>query len=489
VLGPLEVLGAAGNVTVSGGRLRTLLAVLLLSPNQSVSAERLAAALLGEDAPAGAVGTVRVHVSRLRRALGEDADRLVTRASGYELRVRPGELDSERFSELVESARRALDTDPAHASALLRDALGLWRGRALADVELNTFVQPEIARLEEQRLLALELKIEADLAAGRAAEVLPELHDLARREPSRERLHGQLMLALYRCGRQTDALDVYRRLRATLIDELGIEPGAELRDLQQAILRHDAALDGPSPPRRARKAARHAPRRVVALMAVGTVAGVVAGMLALGDPERRNTGNAASIGTPTLRARVAEVCDSANAAFRSQRRDNGELRRRLRSARTTAEQRDAILAATNASIARSGHNLARLRALEPPAPFRTLLAATSRAWNANLDTLRAYAVRLDLSRNRRELVDAIVPTSRARPAMERNFVAIQAGLRQLGGEGCKLDLYIPRTVPLPPLKSGGSSGTSPSTSTAPISGATKPQPDVGGNGISGGGEG
>ena len=243
ILGPLEVTDSRGVVRLGGAKPRALLAALLVNANRPVSAERLANALWGEDAPSATVRTVRVHVSRLRKALG-DGDVLATTPVGYRLRVRPGELDADRFRELVEEGRRALDAGQgAHAAALLREALNLWRGPALQDVAYEPFAQSEIARLEEQRLSALETRVEADLAAGHHGELLAELQGLVSGFPARERLAEQLMLALYRCGRQGEALDVYGRTRAFLVSELGLEPGPALKAMHRRILEQATSLD------------------------------------------------------------------------------------------------------------------------------------------------------------------------------------------------------------------------------------------------------
>ncbi|HET8755843.1 MAG TPA: BTAD domain-containing putative transcriptional regulator [Solirubrobacteraceae bacterium] len=219
-----------------------MLAVLLLNANQPVSAERIAVALWGEDAPAGAVRTVHVNVSRLRKALGDGA-LLATTPAGYRLRVQPGELDAERFEELVADGRRALEHGQAEeAGIILRKALKLWRGPPLADLAFEPFAQVEIARLEEEQQAAVEARVEADLAAGRHAELVAELRRMVAKHPARERLAGHLMLALYRCGRQSEALEAYHEARRRLADELGIEPGDELRALHDAILQHDPAL-------------------------------------------------------------------------------------------------------------------------------------------------------------------------------------------------------------------------------------------------------
>jgi predicted ATPase/DNA-binding SARP family transcriptional activator len=263
VLGPLEVRRGEIAVPLPRGKPRAVLAMLLLHANEAVGAERLAVGLWGEDAPAGAARTVQVYVSRLRRAL-DDEELLVTTPAGYVLRVRPGELDAERFERLVGEGREALAAGrPEEAGAVLRDALGLWRGPALGELAFEPFAQAHAARLEEQRLAALEAQIESDLAAGRHAELIGDLQRLVGEHPLRERLHGQLMLALYRSGRQADALEAYRRAREVLVGELGIEPGPDLRALERAMLAQAPELDpqprtdaGPSRPPAARPQVR-----------------------------------------------------------------------------------------------------------------------------------------------------------------------------------------------------------------------------------------
>jgi WD40 repeat protein/DNA-binding SARP family transcriptional activator/uncharacterized protein YbaA (DUF1428 family) len=243
VLGPLEVLKGSGPVALGGSKPRAVVAVLLLSPNEPVHPERLAVALWGDEVPASAVKTVQVYVSRLRKAFG-DAERLVTTPAGYRLSVHAGELDAERFATLVDDGRRALAAArPEQAAAKLRAALALWRGPPLADLAFEPFAQAAIARLEEQRMTAVELRVDADLELGAHAELVGELRQLAGAHPTRERLAGQLMLALYRCGQQTAALEVFRTTRAALVAEVGLEPGPQLRRLEQSILRQDAALE------------------------------------------------------------------------------------------------------------------------------------------------------------------------------------------------------------------------------------------------------
>src|SRR4051812_40953190 len=243
ILGSLDVRADAGPVALAGAKPRALLAMLLLHANEPVSTDRLAIALWGEDAPTGAAKTIQVHVSRLRRALGQ-SDLLATTAAGYELRVLPGELDADRFEQLAIEGHRALaDGTPERAAHVLREALSLWRGPALADVRFEAFAQAEIGRLEEERLAALEARAESDLALGRHAELAGELQQLVAAHPLRERLHGQLMLSLYRSGRQADALQAYRDARDALVAQLGLEPGPELSALERAILAHDPTLE------------------------------------------------------------------------------------------------------------------------------------------------------------------------------------------------------------------------------------------------------
>src|SRR5215213_3893649 len=209
ILGPLEVSAESGPIALAGIKPRAVLAMLLLHANEPVSAERLAAALWGDDAPAAAVKTVQVHVSRLRKALA-DPEAVSTTPAGYRLRVRPGELDADRFAHGVALGRRALEAgDPQRAGIVLREALELWHGPALADLEFEPFAAAEIERLEEQRLVALEARVEADLARGSHSALVSELRQLRAGHPTRERLTVQLLLALYRCGRQAEALGVY----------------------------------------------------------------------------------------------------------------------------------------------------------------------------------------------------------------------------------------------------------------------------------------
>jgi predicted ATPase/DNA-binding SARP family transcriptional activator len=235
LLGPLEVLDDGGApIPLGGKRPRALLTMLLLRPNEVVSIDRLIDGIWGERPPATAQGALQVHVHALRKALG--ADRIVTRPPGYLVRVSSGELDVERFE------RAAASTDPE----TLREALALWRGAALADVAYEPFAQAEAGRLEETRLTALESRIAADLERGRHAALVGELDGLATTHPHRERLQAQRILALYRSGRQADALAAFRQARMAL-DELGLEPSPDLRALERRILAHDPTLLPESP--------------------------------------------------------------------------------------------------------------------------------------------------------------------------------------------------------------------------------------------------
>jgi DNA-binding SARP family transcriptional activator len=234
ILGPLEVLNEGRPVALGGGKPRALLAVLLLHPNEVLTTDRLVDELWGERAPPTAAKAVHVHVSRVRKALaagaadgGHGEGPLVTRERGYELRLDPERLDSQRFERLVAEGRRELaEGRPRRALAALEEALSLWRGEPLADLAYEPFAQAEIARLNDLRVGALELLVEAKLGLGRHAEVVGELETLIADHPYRERLRGQLMLALYRCERQADALEAYQDARRALVEELGIEPGA-----------------------------------------------------------------------------------------------------------------------------------------------------------------------------------------------------------------------------------------------------------------------
>ncbi len=249
ILGPLEVRREGGQVALGAAKQRALLAILLVRANEVVSIDRLIEELWPEP-PETAANTLQVYVGKLRKALEPDRARgaqgalLVTRAPGYLLRVEPDELDADRFERLTYEGKSAREAkDYATAARRLHEALELWRGPALADFMYAPFAQAEIARLDELRLDAFEERVEAELALGSAADLVAELEPVIRDNPLRERLRGQLMLALYRSGRQADALDVYRETSKTLDEELGLVPSPPLQRLQRAILRQEPALE------------------------------------------------------------------------------------------------------------------------------------------------------------------------------------------------------------------------------------------------------
>jgi len=304
LLGPVEAVADGRPVSLPAEKPRALLAVLLLSRNRVVSVDRLIDELWGDEPPETATKALQVYVSQLRKAIG--ADRVLTRSPGYSLRVDDGELDLDRFEQLVREGREQLGAgEPKTAARLLEEALGLWRGPALAEFRSQAFAEEAGARLEESRLAAVEERIEADLALGRHARLVSELEELVARHPLRERLRAQLMLALYQSGRQTEALELYRRTRETLVDELGIEPSPELQELERAILRHDPSLQpGRRPLQQSDQGSPPTPRRrylvVLPLLAVLALAAVAA---ALALTERGSSGN----GDAELRAFVTKV--------------------------------------------------------------------------------------------------------------------------------------------------------------------------------------
>jgi DNA-binding SARP family transcriptional activator len=240
LLGPIEVERGGEPVALGGQKPRALFAVLALDPGRVVSVDRLVEALWPGEPPETAPHAVQVYVSQLRKALGPA---IATRSTGYVLELDAERVDAHRFARLAQEGRAVLQGgDAATAEVALREALTLWRGPALADFLYEPFAQTQIARLEELRTVVVEERIEADLALGRHFELVSELEALVQAEPLRERPRAQLMLALYRSGRQADALAAYRDARQTLVDDLGIDPGPELRELEAAILRQDDSL-------------------------------------------------------------------------------------------------------------------------------------------------------------------------------------------------------------------------------------------------------
>ena len=243
ILGPLEVVDDEQVLHLSGQKQRALLALLLLDANRVVSTDRIVDALWGEQPPRTAATSLQNFVSQLRKLLGSDV--VVTKPPGYQLRIAPQQLDLERFVRLVDESRT--EGSPVERSSKLRRALAIWRGRPLADLGFEAFAQQEIGRLEELRLAALEDRVEAELEAGRHSDLVGELEAFADEHPLRERLRSQLMLALYRSGRQAEALQIYHDTRRVLVDELGIEPSPALQQLHGAILRQDPGLEEGQP--------------------------------------------------------------------------------------------------------------------------------------------------------------------------------------------------------------------------------------------------
>ena len=289
VLGPLEVRDGASPLPLGGAKQRAMLAILLLHRGQVVGTDALVDALWGERPPETAQTALHGLVSNLRKLLGQEL--IVTQPPGYLVRLGSHRLDLDRFEALAQAGLRALEQgDASQAATSLGTALELWRGPPLGDVRDIPLVEPEIRRLEERRSAVLEGRIEADLALGRAAELVGELESLVAREPFRERLRGQLMVALYRSGRQAQALEVYREGRSTLVGEVGIEPSAGLQELHRAMLRQDPSLTGESrngpgtsaahePPAPAEPASRPSARLIAGT--IGAIAVTAAGVAAI----------------------------------------------------------------------------------------------------------------------------------------------------------------------------------------------------------------
>jgi YVTN family beta-propeller protein len=310
ILGPLEVQADGRQLPLGGSRQRAVLAILLLHRGESVSVDRIADELWGERPPETAAKTIHVYVSRLRKALGEGV--LVTRGGGYALDLAEGDVDADRFEARAGEGREALARgDVAGAAESLREALELWRGPPLSDLAYESFAQAEIGRLEELRLGVLEDRIEADLALGRHTSLVPELEALADEHPERERLRGQLMLALYRSGRQGDALAGYRDMQRALDRELGLEPGPELQELERAILTQNPAIA--APPRRGAIAGLPARGRGGVLLALGgglLLAAVIAAIVSAsggGSGSERATPNSLAVIDPSSNELVATV--------------------------------------------------------------------------------------------------------------------------------------------------------------------------------------
>jgi DNA-binding SARP family transcriptional activator len=253
LLGPLEVAGSRGRVSFTGGRRRSVFALLALRPGRLVSRSSLIDALWGDAAPATATKTLQGHIAQVRKALSAAGlgGVLVTREPGYVLEVEPAQVDTHRFAEHVRAGGAALGRgDGEEAHARIEAGLALWRGDPVADCPVAGWAAAELTRLHEARALAEEQLVTALLMAGRHAEAVGEIERLVGRYPSRERLWELLMVALHRSGRQADALRTYRRVRSVLVEEFGVEPGQELRRLEAAVLagEPDVATSRPRPP-------------------------------------------------------------------------------------------------------------------------------------------------------------------------------------------------------------------------------------------------
>jgi DNA-binding SARP family transcriptional activator len=272
ILGPLEVWDGERSLQLGGSKRRAVLALLVVNANEVVSTDRIVDMLWGNDAPGNAISALHNHISRLRKELGPEL--LASHDWGYVLRADPETIDLHRFERLAAEAEALPATERAER---LAEALALWRGPALADLTFESALAQDVARLEEGRLVVFERRIDADLEAGRDVELVAELEALIAEHPLREHFRWQLILALYRGGRQAEALEVYRETRRLLSEELGLEPGPQLRDLERAILCQDPALDRPVPadrdalPERTRRARRRAYAAIGGLLALGTI--------------------------------------------------------------------------------------------------------------------------------------------------------------------------------------------------------------------------
>lgn len=330
LLGPVEVHSQGLAVELGGSKAAGLLALLVLSSGRAVSISALMDGLWGEEPPRTAPKMIQVLISRIRRQLGADGERLRTTAAGYQLQVATGAVDLFRFEALQQRANAQLPRDPAAASATLTEALSLWHGPALANIRTEPFAEAAAARLEELRLAAVETRIEADLEVGRHRAVVAELHELVTTYPTRERFGEQLMLALYRDGRQADALATAQQIRTNLREGLGLDPGRRLAQLELAILQQDRSLELTAERRTAATAqsptdtATPKRRKVRARWWLATVACVVAVailLLVTGDPRRpvRSQSGSVAVAPASLL-----VIDGQNASFASDTRLGGE---------------------------------------------------------------------------------------------------------------------------------------------------------------------
>ena len=307
ILGQVEVRDGERVLALHGSTERALLAYLLLHANEVVASDRLIDELWGAEPPTTVSTALHVYVSRLRKLLGANGSELLTSKPGYVLRVDPDQVDLLRFERLVEEGRRShMQGDPTTAARVLREALSLWRGPALTELSAAEWAQAEIARLEELRVAAIEDRVDADLDLGRHTEVVGELQSLVAKHPLRERLRAQLILALYRCGRHGDALQAYAEARRVFAEELGLEPSASLRRLEQAVLAQDPSLElkgvGPGKP----------PRRRNGRAALGVTAVTVAAAVAVAVLLNRQGGSSAAAAVAALPNSVAAIDTTSN---------------------------------------------------------------------------------------------------------------------------------------------------------------------------------
>lgn len=289
ILGPLEILAGREPISAGSAKQRVVLATLLLRADELVPVEHLVDDLWGDAPPASASHTLEVYISRIRQLLNGHGPALVRRGSGYVLELGEASLDARRFAELAERAWHAkTESDPRQASELARQALGLWRGRVAADVALGRAATADAQLLEEARLRTLEIAVDADLDLGRHDALVGELRGLVAESPYRERFVSQLMLALYRSGRQADALDLYEQTRRRLDDDLGLQPSGDLRQLAGQIVRHEAGLRAPVSDRARPSPARRRAGRLSGLLAAGAAVAAMMALTAVGSSSVRD---------------------------------------------------------------------------------------------------------------------------------------------------------------------------------------------------------
>src|SRR6266567_8611818 len=429
ILGPFQFEEGGQRITIGGIRQRAVLASLLLHANEVVPSEQLLMELWGEDAPPSAANALQAAISRLRRVL--PPGRLITTDPGYALRIFPEELDVMEFEQLVSDGRDVLAAGAAaQAVGTLRQALSLWQGPALADFRYEPFAQAEIARLEELRLACLEERIEADLALGSAGTLIAQLQRLVSEHPVRERLRGQLMLALYRSGRQTEALEVYRDFRRTLREELGLETSTLLRELEAAILRHDPALS-PAP------TATGAPltRRPVTVLCIVLQLGSSSGMAL--DPEALEVVNEQAVSglTAVLERYGGQLAISAGERLvgvfgvASVHEDDA-----LRAARASLDARSALATKAGILLQRHGVSLACRFGLATGEALVGGSGPLGFAGNAEAQAVMlaeaAKPGQILISRQTQELAAAAIETESAGP--DRFFLrSAHAGMRPL----------------------------------------------------------